>query len=233
MKKTEPSTKSKVLRHSDPKSSGKLARGNEQNIALIEKHIERHLGDYAIVWHEIVSDLVHIDVHVVPPSKKRPFYTLVTSGMSDKPMKVPKGAGELRYAELMLCLPPSWPMEEKDRKNPRNWWPIEFLKFLARLPHQYDTWLYWGHTIPRDEQASCFPGTKLCCALIGPPSHAPEKFQQLKVSAKKTINFYAVYFLYREEMELKMEQGFEALGECLEKVNATELVEIKRKNGLK
>ena len=34
-------------------------------------------------------------------------------------------------------------------------------------------------------------------------------------------------------MALKMEHGFEALGECLEKVNATELVEVKRKDGAK
>lgn len=226
-------TKSKVLRHDNPRSNPRLAHGDEKSIALIGEHISKHLGPYALLWHEIVSDLVHIDIHIVPPSKKRPFYTLVTSGMSDKPMKVPKGAGELRYAELMLCLPPDWPIDEKSRKAGRNWWPIEFLKFLARLPHRYDTWLYWGHTIPRDEQGSCFPGTKLCCALIGPPSHAPEKFERLKVNAKKTINFYAVYFLYREEMELKMKHGFEAVGGCLENVNATELVEINRKNGAK
>lgn len=225
--------KNTVLRRRVPKAGFKLAPGNEQNFELIGKHIERHLGRYSRVFHEIVSDLVHIDVHIVPPSKKRPFYTLVTSGMSDRPMTVPKGAGEFRYAELMLCLPPDWPMEEQDWKHPRHYWPIEFLKFLARMPHQYATWLYWGHTIPHDETARCFPGTKFCCAFIGPPSRAPEKFQRLKVGAKKTINFYAVYLLYREEMELKMEQGVEALCDRLEAVGATELVEVKRKNGAK
>ena len=58
----------------------------------------------------MISDLVHIDVHWVQPTPKRPYHTLVTSGMSDKPMTVPAGAEHLRFAELMLCLPPEWQM---------------------------------------------------------------------------------------------------------------------------
>src|SRR5262245_6536122 len=85
-----------VLRHGPPKKELELARGNEKSIKAIGDHIERHLGAYPMVWHEIVSHLVHIDLHIVPPSKKRPYYSVVTSGMSDQPMSVPKGAGEFR-----------------------------------------------------------------------------------------------------------------------------------------
>lgn len=42
-------------------------------------------GVLAFVWHELVSDLVHLDVHVAEPTPARPYYTVVTSGMSDRP----------------------------------------------------------------------------------------------------------------------------------------------------
>ena len=225
--------KANLLRHDTPKEATELAQGNEWNISRFGKHIERCLGEYALVFHEIVSLHAHIDVHMVPPSKKRPFYTLVTSGMSDKPMNVPKGAEKFSYAELMLCLPPDWPMEEKNWKNRRNYWPIEFLKILARMPHEYDTWLFHGHTIPNGETARCFPGTKFCCAFINRPVHVPVKFEKLKISKKKTINFYGVYFLYREEMDVKMTRGYDALAECLIRADASEFVDVNRKNGAK
>lgn len=62
------------------------------------------------VFHEIISDKVHIDIHVVAPSKKFPWYTLVTSGMSDVPMRAPEQYPDLAFAELFLCLPPDWKM---------------------------------------------------------------------------------------------------------------------------
>ncbi|WP_262922976.1 suppressor of fused domain protein [Hymenobacter cellulosilyticus] len=64
------------------------------------------------MFHEIISDKVHLDVHVVDPSKDFPFYTLVTSGMSDLPMAVPEGEEEARYAELCVLLPSTWQMPE-------------------------------------------------------------------------------------------------------------------------
>src|SRR5262249_26066204 len=76
--------------------------------AAVERPIERSFGPIAWVSHEVASPVVHIDVHVVEPSSQRPFYTLVTSGMSDQPMTVPDKAleaGHHELAELMICLP--------------------------------------------------------------------------------------------------------------------------------
>jgi hypothetical protein len=74
-------------------------------MAEIERHIEKHIGEISMVFHEMIADIVHIDIHQVPPGKDRPYWTLVTSGMSDLPMKTPEGAEDFAYAELMLCLP--------------------------------------------------------------------------------------------------------------------------------
>src|ERR1044072_8556897 len=94
---------------------------DDEALTRLDEHLERYLADgsdNAFVWHEIASDLVHIDVQVFPPSPRRNYYTLVTSGMSDLPMHVPPEAEDQRYAELMICLPPdwSWPLDTEPGK---------------------------------------------------------------------------------------------------------------------
>lgn len=221
---------SPIYRHTAPKEF-EFAIGNEQNIEVIEKHIEKHLGAPDTVFHELISDQVHIDVHIIAPTEERPFYTLITSGMSDKPMNAPEGAEEFRYAELMVCLPPDWPMSQEEwKKDEDSFWPIQSLKFLARFPHEFDTWLCMNHTVPNGDPAEFYGDTKFCCALIGPASTAPEEFWELKVSEDKCINFFGLYFIYREEMDLKMKKGADALWDLLEKQNVTELLDVKRKN---
>jgi len=80
--------------------------GNEQYIEAITSHISEHIGEVEFVDHEIISTAVHIDIHWVKPNSNFPFYTLVTSGMSDKPMTVPEGCEDSQYAELCILLPP-------------------------------------------------------------------------------------------------------------------------------
>jgi hypothetical protein len=83
----------------------------------IEDYIEEHIGTVSYVYHEIVSDKVHIDIHVVDPSEKRNSYTLITSGMSDQPMPAPSGREGYRYTELTLSLPASWPMSPDELQD--------------------------------------------------------------------------------------------------------------------
>ena len=102
-----------IHRHEERERDFELATGDSENIDRISDHIEKHIGPVASVFHELVSDLVHIDVHMVEPTPERPCYTLVTSGMSDKPMQAPEGHEDLAYTELMICLPPNWPLTEE------------------------------------------------------------------------------------------------------------------------
>jgi hypothetical protein len=54
-----------------PRKDFVLATG-EEHIEAISAHLERHLGPVSGVFHEIISDLVHIDVHVVPANDHCP-----------------------------------------------------------------------------------------------------------------------------------------------------------------
>ena len=84
------------------------------NLVRTSAHIGHHFGKQVIVLHEKVSPLVHVDVYVVQPSPDRPFFTLLTSGMSDREMCVPEGSEALAFLELTLGLPGDWPLRASD-----------------------------------------------------------------------------------------------------------------------
>ncbi len=42
----------------------------EPSIQEISDHIEKNIGEIHMVFHEIISDQVHIDVHWVKPTKE-------------------------------------------------------------------------------------------------------------------------------------------------------------------
>ena len=69
-----------IFRHGAREREFQLAIGDEDSIERISAHIEEHIGPVAGVFHELISDLVHIDVHMVAPTDERPYHTLFTSG---------------------------------------------------------------------------------------------------------------------------------------------------------
>lgn len=214
----------------DPKEFD-LAAGDPDNIEAIEKHIEEHIGAPDIVFHEIVSDIVHVDVHWVKPREDFPFHALVTSGMSDKPMNAPEGAEAFKYAELCIFLPAGWKLGETEFEDENNYWPVRWLKKLARFPHEYNTWLGDGHTIPNGEAADPFaPNTKLGCMILLRALSTPDDFDQLKINEEKTINFYCLYPLYKEEMDFKLKKGRDALIDKFREIQVTDVVDIERPN---
>lgn len=202
----------------------------EPSIEEISDHIEKYVGEIHIVFHEIVSEQVHIDIHWVKPTKEKPFHTLVTSGMSDKPMNTPDGIEDCDYAELSICLPQEWKISEEDFKDETNYWPIRWLTYLARFPHEYNTWLGYGHTIPNGDPAESFAeNTKLNTMVLLPSIVFNEKFHTLELK-NKTIDFYTLIPLYSDEVELKMKKGVESLFDGFDKFNVSDILEIKRPN---
>lgn len=102
-----------IIQHSARTTPPPIVAPHAENLDAVEKHISRHLGEPATVFHELVSTTVHIDVHFVRSSPERPWISLVTSGMSDIPMTTPAGAEEFRFAELMIRLPADWKLGDE------------------------------------------------------------------------------------------------------------------------
>ena len=205
----------------------------EEHIEAIGAHIERHLGPVSGVFHEIISDLVHIDVHVVPATDQFPYLRLVTSGMSDLPMTVPAevDADVPHYMELMVTLPADWPISQDAFEDERNYWPVRLLKGMARLPHEYDTWLGFGHTIPNGHPSEPYaPGVGFDGAIVLPPVTTPEEFAELVLEDGRTIAFMTLMPLYPEEMDLKLKKGAEALLDRFDAKNIQDVIEPGRTN---
>jgi len=222
---------SPIYRHAPRTKEFTLTTGDGAAIEAISSHIETHLGAIDGVFHELLSDLVHIDVHHVAPADERPFHTLITSGMSDLPMTVPEGAEAFRFAELLIHLPPEWPLTQEAFQDEANYWPVRWLKTLARLPHEYNTWLGYGHTVPNGDPPQPFArNTELCCCLIFPPLEVPDEFGTLEVDADKQIHFYGLTPLYREEMDFKLAHGMDALIERFEEHDISGVLDLQRRN---
>ena len=197
----------------------------------ISAHIAAHLGPVAWVFHELVSDRVHIDVHVVMPTPERPFIRLVTSGMSDLPMTVPPDVAAPRHLELMITLPPHWRVDKESFQDPAWYWPVRLLKSLARLPHLYGTWLGWGHTVPNGGPAEPYaPDVGFAGAIVLPPASAPDAFRTLDIAPGKQITFLSVWPLLPGEMDYKLLRGTEALVQRLRGARVSDVVDPSRKD---
>ena len=158
---------SRIYRHDNP-APAELAEGDQGLIDAVSDHVRKHFGEPESVLHEIISTYVHVDLHVVMPTEERPVITVVTSGMSERPMP-----GDV-YAELMLVLPPTWPTQgDPAFETEEGYWPYRLLKTLARLPHEFQTRLWLGDTVPNGDPPERYArNTKLCGALIAPDGDA-------------------------------------------------------------
>jgi len=227
---------STVLRHSSEPSDFVLADMRGASGEAIVEHIGKYIGNADWVNHELISHRVHLDVHFVQPTPERPFHTLITSGMSDLPMTVPPGAEDFRYAELMLCLPAHWNLgrdegigQPKAFEDERNYWPVRWLKKLARFPHEYGTWIGPSHTIPNGDPAEpVAEGVPFTGFFIWGAGTVPDEFRKLRISPEKTIRFYALLPITDAEMAFKLEYGADALAEKLEAAGVSELVDPAR-----
>ncbi len=205
----------------------------------IERHFSRFFGEAKTVFHELVSELVHIDVHVIEPRPERNWWTLFTTGMSDRPMTVPRGAEAFRFAELVLALPPEWRVDALRVTPPpadlERWhWPIRWLKQLARFPHEHDTWLGSGHTMPNgDPPRPLAPDTSLCCWLLLPPITVPKEGWTVPLADGRTVCLYSLHALHLEEMSLKLKAGTDALLDEFERHHVAEVLDTARRSSVR
>ena len=207
------------------------SKGNLKIIKSVADHIETYFGKVDCVMHERVSPIVHIDVYVVRDMGDKKHQYLITSGMSEKPMPVPDGASDGRYAELVMGLPASWPLSPESFKDEANYWPIRMLKGLARFPHENNTWMYEGHSAhwlnPPGPIAS---NTAMTSVVLLRPRLIPEIAQRVHLSGEKGIRLWGVYPCYLEEVVLKERDGSAKLDELFDRHGVTELLDPKRRS---
>ncbi|MEU4620893.1 suppressor of fused domain protein [Actinoplanes sp. NPDC023801] len=147
-------------------------------------------------------------------------------------MSVPEGISP--YAEVMLCLPADWPLKESYPGNPDVDWPITLLKQVARLPHEYGTWIGPWHSLPNGDPAEPYAAsTPFAGAVITPMLRVPAEARSITVPGGTApdgteINVLAVVPLHRDEVAVKIERGTDALIEVLDRGRVTELLDPSR-----
>jgi hypothetical protein len=200
-------------------------------LPTITNHIEKYFGTDFFVLHEEKSSTVHVDTHVVRPTTDRPYFTLLTSGMSDLDMRMPKGLEDLALAEVCLCLPREWPlgMDDFGWREPRYFWPLAILRSAAKYPHIHQTWFSWGHTIGNVERPKPLSSeTGFTGVMLLNPATFPEGADTVKTEDGRTIQYLALIPLFEQEMRFKKKFGSDVLEEKLIEADITELLDPKR-----
>ena len=200
----------------------------------IVAHIEKHLGPITATFRREDSDSP-IDLLWLRPDANHPYHTLVTLGLSDRPMDIPddvanKNAAE--RAELMIMLPPEWNISPDNLKSEQGYWPIAWLTMLADFARTPGNWLGTGYVFPNGEPMSAIADTPFSGVLILPPfvSHAHEACVFHSRDGTR-LNLYALIPLYPGEIELKTAQGLDTLLERFDESGInSEVVDIHRQD---
>lgn len=224
---------SEILNHQPRSTEFELAPGDQRLIEAVTRHFDTHIGKAEHVFHEMISDLVHIDVHIIKPSQDHPYYTLYTSGMSERPMHPPEGSPERFYrAELMLKLRKEWKF--KNLKDERYYWPIRWIKQIARLPHEHETFVVPGHTIPNGDPPEPFSDqTALCCLLAIPPMIDSEGVETFTHPDGHPVMVTQLVALDAKETELKLRKGAQAVLDRFANAGISDVIDPVRPSAVK
>lgn len=170
-----------------------LSDGDEALMEGVSAHLERHYGKIPQVFHEIVSPQAHIDLYPYPADADRPFHIVATSGMAEKPMLGPDGE---TYAELVLLLPPDWPLDNDAWSDERHYWPIRWLKRVARFHYETGRWLGEGHVLAHGEPPTLIHSSMpYDSVLLAAPRRLPQSFHRLNLPDGREVRMLMLHFL--------------------------------------
>jgi len=193
----------------------------------IVEHLQKHLGTPSpLSLHETVPSDPAITVYAVPLDW---CVALVTSGMSERAMTVPNGGKAYCYAELVIYLPTDWPLTLTALRDSKNSWPIDWLRRIARYPHENHTWLGGPATvISNDEPPKPFAAnTKLSCLLAVTED---SEFGWLELADGRKVSFYTLFPLYTEERDMEKLKGTAHILKLFEQYEIPKAVDVKRPN---
>ena len=132
----------------------------------------------------------------------------------------------------MLFLPGDWDLGQEFQLgsdvNPAYFWPIHMLKFLARFPHKYQTWLGPGHTIPNGPDYSPLgPGVGFGGVVL---SWGGGDLGTVETEDGHTIRILFAIPAYKEEIEYKLQYGMEALDQVFRDQDLPMVLDVERPN---
>jgi len=150
---------------------------------------------------------------------------LATEGMSAQPIPGPVRPA---FEELIVRLKDNWPLEGESLDDPRYRWPIDWLRKVARWPHENQTWLGTGMVFANgDPPEPIAPDTAQSSVLVVPAGHHLMPWRR---PDGEEVIFYLLYPIYAEEAAFEKAQGTKALLERFRDRDAPMHFDPHRKN---
>jgi len=199
----------------------------------LEEHMRAHGMPVTRVLHDLIPSDPHVDILVAEPTPERPYFTLMTCGMSTRAMPLPDNISvdeATPYIELMLCLPRSWRMDATE--DPRWNWPMHWMRQIAVFPHHEQDFVYVGHTFPNGEPPQPFSEqTQLCGWILHiPRTVEPETFCELEIDGCGILPI-AMTAIHESEMGFALARNAKSrfeLDQALASAGITELLRLDR-----
>ncbi len=178
-------------------------RYTENERIEIIKFIEENFGRIEKIYQDVGYDDLYLDVAQINPIKEKPYYTLITLGMGEHKMYNQNNENFSNYAELMISLPNSWNLDDKNYN-----WVIDELMHLAYIPFTFYFSYEWGHLENNFESFSS--NTKLSAVSILYPQMKEKNSGLLKLE-NRNLQFYQIVPLYDEEYTFALKNGMKNL----------------------
>jgi hypothetical protein len=162
----------------------------------------RRFGEAKQVSHEVIPLIPHIDVmEYYRDGENGKVCTLVTSGMSDLAMNVPKKTEAPRRVELIFyCLEP-----KQDY--------VKTMRWLAHFPHDQKTWIGSFHTIPNGNPPTPLWGNSALDTifLLPPIVKKDQDLESELILDGDGVEFLWIVPLTTAECNLKLAKGADAI----------------------
>lgn len=186
-----------------------------------ERHYQQFFGPLdQKIMHSTDVQPVHIDIYQFAPTDDRPFWTLITSGMSNERQLEPDASGEgtsLR-AEIITYA-----------KEPQSWM-FSVLKGLAEMPFVDNTFLHWWHTVPNGMPMTVNPSL-LTAFFFLPPYYEDVEIGNLELDGDK-VDFLWMLPITEAELNYARENGSRELELRLEEAELSHIIDERRKSVL-
>jgi hypothetical protein len=103
------------------------------------------------------------------------------------------------------------------------------LKQVARLPHDYGTWIGEWHSVPNGDPAEPYAaGTPFAGVVVTPMLLTPPEARVIEVDGNTRIDLFAVVPLHPAEVTLKIALGTDELISALDHGGVNELLDPAR-----
>jgi hypothetical protein len=184
-----------------PEPSAQRPTSANEPVKNAAEHCRRHFlqtdSPPMMTLQEIVPTELPIGVRCCHTAGR---LTIVTDGMSARPLHVPPGEERYRYAELLMYLPAWWPFDRSTlAKDSEFFWPYDWLRRTARYAHLHKTffgsWTTVANSHPPEvlHESVGFTGLLVMDEL--------KEWSRCVLADGKEIVYYLTYPLYTEERE--------------------------------